>query len=187
MVAYLFVTKLTEKLQFVDQKYLNQIEILRQNHLQVIDENFLQCLVKNKNLLIVSGMQLINYLQNLKYKCQEGMFLNSVEVKSYIELVHGTYQNMEDKRHRQNMTTNVLILRTENDGFFYEKLIQMLGDDYPIITLNSQMSEFMKIIEYELWMNHLVGQYAERVKVNQSNWFGKEKQNMLQNLYDYYP
>ena len=61
----------------------------------------------------------------------------------------------------------------------------MLGDDYPIITLNSELSEFMKIIEYELWMNHLVGQYVERVKVNQSNWYGKEKQQMLQNLYDY--
>ena len=42
----------------------------------------------------------------------------------------------------------------------------MLGNDYPIITLNSELSEFMKIIEYELWMNHLVGQYVERVKVN---------------------
>lgn len=73
---------------------------------------------------------------------------------------------MEDKKHRQNMTTNVLILRSELDGFFYDKLIQMLGDDYPIITLNSELSEFMKIIEYELWMNHLVGQYVQRVKVN---------------------
>jgi hypothetical protein len=43
-------------------------------------------------MLIISGMEMCNYLQNIKYKFQEGMFLDSVEVKSYVELVHGAYQ-----------------------------------------------------------------------------------------------
>jgi len=29
------------------------------------------------------------------------------------------------------------------------------------------MSEYMKIIEYELWMNYLIIQYVERNKVDQ--------------------
>ncbi len=71
---------------------MNQLDILRQNFFVPIDDYFMANLTKNKSVLIVSGMDMINYLQNIKYKFQEGMFVNSVEVKSYVELVHGTYQ-----------------------------------------------------------------------------------------------
>ena len=42
----------------------------------------------------------------------------------------------------------------------------MLNDEYPIVTLNSQMSESMKIIEYELTINHMLLNYVERNKIN---------------------
>jgi hypothetical protein len=57
-----------------------------------INNSFIENLSKHKSIVIISGMSMVNYLQNIKYKFQEGMFLNSVEIKSYVELVHGTYQ-----------------------------------------------------------------------------------------------
>jgi hypothetical protein len=48
------------------------------------------------------------------------------------------------------------------------------------------MSEFMKIIEYELSINHLLLQYVERNSVNQKNWFGKDKQHILYDISDYH-
>ena len=60
--------------------------------LDVIPESYLENLTKYRCMLIICGMEMCNYLQNIKYKFQEGMFLDSVEVKSYVELVHGAYQ-----------------------------------------------------------------------------------------------
>ena len=51
----------------------------------------MQNLTKHKCIMIISGMTMYNYLMNIKYKFQEGMFLNSVEVKSYVEVVHGAF------------------------------------------------------------------------------------------------
>lgn len=82
---------------------------------------------------------------------------------------------MENKRQVDGIITNVLVLRTDDDEFFYERLIKLLGNDYPIMTCNSEMSEFMKIIEYEFVVNHLLYQYVERNNVDQINWFGKDK------------
>ena len=84
-------------------------------------------------------------------------------------------QNIEYKFHTQKIVTNILILRTEDDEFFYNKLIQMLGTTYPIMTLDSAMSQDMRIIEYELCINKMLIQYVARNSVNQKNWFGKDK------------
>jgi|NOAtaT_6_FD_contig_21_2670339_length_314_multi_3_in_0_out_0_1 hypothetical protein len=73
---------------------------------------------------------------------------------------------MEHKKHKDGIITNILVLRSENDGYFYDRLMKMLGSDYPIITFSSQMSEYMKIIEYELWVNHMLLQYVERTGIN---------------------
>lgn len=67
----------------------------------------------------------------------------------------------------KGIITNILVLRTDNDDFFYDKLVLMLGDTYPIMTLNSNLSEHLKIIEYEMNINKLLIQYVERNKVSQ--------------------
>ena len=66
----------------------------------------------------------------------------------------------------KGIITNILVLRTDNDDFFYDKLVLMLGDTYPIMTLNSNLSEHLKIIEYEMNINKLLIQYVERNKVS---------------------
>ncbi|MFO0131181.1 MAG: hypothetical protein ACK52J_00920 [bacterium] len=50
----------------------------------------------------------------------------------------------------------MLVLHSDYDGFFYDKLVEMLGGNYPMMTFKSSMSEFMKIIEYEICINHMV-------------------------------
>ena len=92
---------------------------------------------------------------------------------------------MENRRQMDGTVSNVLVLRTNGDEFFYERLLQLLGDDYPLMTCNSDMSEFMKIIEYELCVNQLLYQYIERNNVDQINWFGKDKQHILYNIDGY--
>jgi hypothetical protein len=44
---------------------------------------------------------------------------------------------MEQKRNKDGVSSNILVLRTDNDEYFYSKLIKLLGDDYPILTLES--------------------------------------------------
>ncbi len=78
--------------------------------------------------------------------------------------------------------TNVIVLRTENDEYFYERLIKMLDGDYPLLTLTSQMSEHLKIVEYELVINQMLYQFVVRNQVNQIDWFGKQKQHHLYNI-----
>jgi len=57
---------------------------------------------------------------------------------------------------KEGILTNVIVLRTENDDYFYDRLLKMLDGDYPLLTLTSQMSENLKIIEYELVINQML-------------------------------
>ena len=57
-------------------------------------------------------------------------------------------------------------MHSDYDGFFFDKLVEMLDGKYPIMTFKSSMSEFMKIIEYEICINHMVAQYVERNKIS---------------------
>jgi len=43
------------------------------------------------------------------------MFINSVQVKSYLEFVHGEFQCLEYNRIEKNNTACVLVLRTQGD------------------------------------------------------------------------
>ena len=57
--------------------------MLRQNFIPTIDDNFMQNLSKHKSMLIISGMTMFNYLQNIK--------INHIRISYNVIPVKDTY------------------------------------------------------------------------------------------------
>jgi hypothetical protein len=80
---------------------------------------------------------------------------------------------MEFQRAKKNFVTNVIILRQNQDEIFYENCLKVLNNNYPLWVIDSELSEELKIIEYELTINQLLLQVIESQEIDQAEWEGK--------------
>jgi 3,4-dihydroxy 2-butanone 4-phosphate synthase/GTP cyclohydrolase II len=141
--------------------------------------SFFQGLDGSAQIVILASHPLTSFLHNLVYKLTEGAFIRSVQFMEYLEFPHGAYQNMEYQRHHGVMTHFILLTGAQLEKEVLRRARSLLGNESPVWEIYSELSEDLQILEYEMIFNYFTLQLIERKKIDQVNWFGKDRQHLL--------
>lgn len=177
--------------QLVQQRSL-EANFLAQLHRTLLDaahtklpEAFAENLPDIEQVVILAAYPATEYLQNLKFKLIEGAFIPAVHICDYLEFPHGLYQNCEHQRARGKLCY-VVMLEGQDSATQQAaaRTRELLGPEYPVWRIMSQLPVDLQVLEFEMIFNHFVMQAIEAKDIDQVTWQGKDRQHLL---YDWQP
>jgi len=137
-------------------------------------EQYIDNVINNKSVLVITSSPLIDFSDNIILKLTDGVFFKA-RTCNYLDFVHGYYQNLS----YNSADTSVIILKSsESDNRFVEKIQKMISKSHLWI-LDSDLSEDLKIIEYEIALNYFILRIMSKLNINQIDWPNKNKETSL--------
>ena len=180
LCAYYFIYRMLQKQQvWTVQNEKKLYDVLSQSEKKLPKASYFNSFGENSNIVLLAHYPLISYIKNLACKFEEGGFFTSVRVVDYLEFSHGFFQNIEYQRNQGVINHFVMFASQAKDKEFRDKCIKMLGQEYPVWQVESELTEDLQILEYEMLINHFILKWLEKKNIDQISWFGKEKQNVM--------
>jgi 3,4-dihydroxy 2-butanone 4-phosphate synthase/GTP cyclohydrolase II len=153
---------------------LNRIEI---------DSRLIQNLLRSKNVCIISSYPLSSFMGSIANKFMEGCFYPNPYLTDYLSFSHGVFQCIENAKFEKSEPYVVIMLIDEKSKSLAQKTKLMYNSDY-IFEYHMELDEELMIIETEIFFNRLIFSLIYIKNVDQQNWKGKERQNLIYELHD---
>jgi len=162
-----------------DDEFFDQINKIQSNMgLYVYTECFrdlVKMICRHNSVTIIFPSNLKDFTTNIRNKFIEGCYINPIMTNN-LEFAHGVFQSLEAQI-VMNRTKPIVFVIGENDPDINEICKnKCLIYNYPI-TSNNPLD--LKLIEIEMFFNHVVFGVICESNIDQINWFGKKTQHII--------
>lgn len=147
-----------------------------------IDSRLIANLLRSKNVCIISSYPLSSFMGSIGNKFMEGCFYPNPYLTDYLSFSHGTFQCIENAKFEKSEPYNVIMLIDEKSKSLAEKIKLMYDSEY-IYEYHLELDEELMIVETELFFNRIIFTLIYIKNIDQQNWKGKEKQNVIYELH----
>jgi len=134
--------------------------------------------------IIVPG-DMLKLMDNIRGKFIEGIYINPI-ICSYLDLAHGVYQSIEANYKYKNIRSTIFYINySENENKTILNDLLNMFENHLLISYTSScdlsFDMMSKMIDLEIYFNRIIYQAIIKKNINQCNWPGKNKQNIIYN------
>lgn len=137
---------------------------------------FIDSIVKYDNIIVIVPQDIIDICDNLKYKLLEGAFVRTVIFVGDFDYAHGTYQFCESLV-KDEIKPNILLINCVHD-----ELKVLVTNNFNTFAIDTYYKNELCILELEHLFNNIVLKLVINKNIDQIDWPGKKKQNVIYNI-----
>lgn len=160
-------TKISNKFPIADfQDRLDRMRDIKPS------QEFIDCLAKDKTVCILASQPVQKFAETLSEKLMEALYLNKPNAYNYLDFPHGIFQSLESIRKTQDKRCCFILLHngSPKDDVLVSAMNKMVGRDYPVWEIKSNLDVDFQILEYDVILNYFVMGLVRNWDIDQINF-----------------